>query len=428
MAHVSLRDKCSINTNIDTDTFVGVKAVDGDVSVNFPLGFRLSEDDKGLRKDILLLMNVLSKNTERKDSEINYNPAYNSVKMPVQAYLYIISDYYARGYYREREVSYEVSRNGKINWGRTVKTQRAYLQDDEIYYLDFITKKKNINENELITLIHEFCVYESFDKMGWLFTSAVPPRPNIRFNRRLFHGTVRKKISETFNDRNRQLFINMLAVIDFLGDDGPAGDYRYGTYRFEYVWESMIDKVYGIRDKENYFPKTRWLLGGQLHDNACLEPDTIMLVNGDRSRIYVLDAKYYKYGWTGNPGHLPESTSINKQITYGEYLAENEKFRDENGNSPHVYNAFLMPFSFSNDRFASDDELYYIGSAVSDWKITDGSRPYEQVAGILVDVKTLMKNSSHNEDRILRLAKLIEDKVREYRTGLEYGRQNHAGT
>ena len=65
---------------------------------------------------------------------------------------------------------------------------------------------------------------------------------------------------------------------------------------------------------------------------------------------------------------------------------------------------------------------------MSDWKITDGSRPYEQVAGILVDVKTLMKNSSHNEDRILRLAKLIEDKVREYRTGLEYGRQNHAGT
>ena len=411
MAHVSLRDKCSVNTNIDTDTFVGVKAIDGDISISFPLGFRLSDDDKELRKDILLLLNVLSKNTERRDSEINYDPAYNSVELPVQAYLYIISDYYSRGYYKERELSYEVSRKGKINWGRTVKTQKVYLQDDEIYYLDFVTKKNNINENELITLIHEFCVYESFDKIGWLFTSSVPAEPRIRFNRRLFHGAVRKKISETFNDRNRQLFVNMLAVIDFLGDDGPAGDYRYGTYRFEYVWESMIDRVYGIKDKEDYCPKTRWMIEGRTHDNASLEPDTIMLVNGEKSKVYVLDAKYYKYGWSGNPGHLPESTSINKQITYGEYIAETEKFRNENGKGPAVYNAFLMPFDSSDNRFGTEDELYYAGSAVSDWKTTDGTKPYEQVAGILLDIKTIMKNSSHDEDRILRLSRLIEEKI-----------------
>lgn len=411
MAHVSLRDKCSVNTNIDTDTFVGVKAIDGDISISFPLGFRLSDDDKELRKDILLLLNVLSKNTERRDSEINYDPAYNSVEMPIQAYLYIISDYYSRGYYKERELTYEVSRKGKINWGRTVKTQKAYLQDDEIYYLDFVAKKNNINENELITLIHEFCVYESFDKIGWLFTSSVPAEPRIRFNRRLFHGAVRKKISETFNDRNRQLFVNMLAVIDFLGDDGPAGDYRYGTYRFEYVWESMIDRVYGIKDKEDYFPKTRWMIDGRTHDNASLEPDTIMLVNGEKSKVYVLDAKYYKYGWSGNPGHLPESTSINKQITYGEYIAETEKFRNENGEGPTVYNAFLMPFDSSDNRFGTEDELYYAGSAVSDWKTTDGTKAYEQVLGILLDIKTIMKNSSHDEDRILRLSRLIEEKI-----------------
>lgn len=411
MAHVSLRDKCSVNTNIDTDTFVGVKAIDGDISISFPLGFRLSDDDKGLRKDILLLLNVLSKNTERRDSEINYAPAYNSVEMPIQAYLYIISDYYSRGYYKERELTYEVSRKGKINWGRTVKTQKAYLQDDEIYYLDFVAKKNNINENELITLIHEFCVYESFDKIGWLFTSLVPGEPRIRFNRRLFHGAVRKKISETFNDRNRQLFVNMLAVVDFLGDDGPSGDYRYGTYRFEYVWESMIDRVYGIKEKECYFPKTRWMIDGRTHDNASLEPDTIMLVNGEKSKVYVLDAKYYKYGWSGNPGHLPESTSINKQITYGEYIAETEKFRNENGKEPAVYNAFLMPFDSSDNRFGTGDELYYAGSAVSDWKTTDGTKPYEQVAGILMDIKTIMKNSSHDEDRILRLSRLIEEKI-----------------
>ena len=312
MTLVSLHDKCSVNTNIDTDTFVGIKATDGDISVNFPLGFRLAEDDRTLRKDILLLMSTLKKNTERKDSEINNNSAYNAVDMPVQAYLYIIADYYARGYYRECESVYEVSKRGRINWGRTVKTQKAYIQDNEAYYLDFITKKKNTNENELITLIHKFCVYESFDKIGWLFSSARPEAPEIPFNRKLFHGTVRKKMAETFNDRNRRLLINMIAVIDYLGDDGPSDNFLYGTYRFEYVWESMIDNVYGIKEKEEYFPKTRWNLDKKVHENAALEPDTVMLVNGAENPVYVLDAKYYKFGWSGNPGHLPESTSINK--------------------------------------------------------------------------------------------------------------------
>ena len=32
----------------------------------------------------------------------------------------------------------------------------------------------------------------------------------------------------------------------------------------------------------------------------------------------------YKYGWTGIPEHLPNGSSINKQITYGEYL---EKYK-----------------------------------------------------------------------------------------------------
>ena len=63
-------------------------------------------------------------------------------------------------------------------------------------------------------------------------------------------------------------------------------------------------------------------------------PDTIMIYNG---KYYVLDAKCYKYGWTGIPDHLPNGSSINKQITYGEYL---EKHKGINADS--VFNAFIM--------------------------------------------------------------------------------------
>ena len=100
----------------------------------------------------------------------------------------------------------------------------------------------------------------------------------------------------------------MLAVILYNGEENSEKNYRYGTYRFEYVWEALINKVYGIKEKREYFPNTYWSIDGVQYENACLEPDTIMIWNGN---VYVLDAKYYKYGVTRRMTDLPESTSIN---------------------------------------------------------------------------------------------------------------------
>jgi hypothetical protein len=121
-----------------------------------------------------------------------------------------------------------------------------------------------------------------------------------------------------------------------------------------------------------------------------------------------LDAKYYKYGWSGAPGHLPESTSINKQITYGEYIAKAEQFI-KNGVHPIVYNAFIMPFDSRGKRFPTDKPIYYIGTATSTWK--SGEAQYENVVGILMDVKHLMELDTRlDELEIMNLASLIEEK------------------
>ena len=81
----------------------------------------------------------------------------------------------------------------------------------------------------------------------------------------------------------------MIQIIDHMQDDDSPLEYKYGTYRFEYVWEALIDRVYGIKKKAAYFPRTAWNVNGNSHDNASLGPDTIMLYGKD---IYVLDAKY----------------------------------------------------------------------------------------------------------------------------------------
>lgn len=412
MADQTLLERCKANTNIDTDNFVGIKAVNGDITVSFPLGFNISQNEKDLRKEILLLLNVLSKNTDKRESEINSSDNYNCLTLPIQAYLHIIADYYSRGYYKETEHVYTVSKHGKVNWGKTVKTQRGYIQGDDVLYLDFVTRKSNIKDNEVITLIHEACVHESFEKIGWLFTAFLPNRPRIDIHsqKKYCLAVVKHKLSNTFNDRNRQLLKNMISIISYIGDEGDANDFRYGTYRFEYVWESMIDKAYGIKSKDRFFPKTRWVLPNEEYGNSPLEPDTIMIRD---ETVYVIDAKYYKYGWSGAASHLPESTSINKQITYGEYIAESMEFRKRNNldRNPTVYNAFIMPYDSFGKRFHTERELHYIGSAFSDWKSSDGTKTYEEIAGILVDVKSLMKSHTYSTDRIIELANIIEKNV-----------------
>lgn len=395
-----------MNSNREMDTFVGIKCDDGDISINFPMGYHISEDDNELRKDILLLFATLSANTERKESELlKQGSSFDKVEFPLQSYMYLIKDFFARGYYKEQEVLYKVGKAGKINWNRTIKNQKPYVQDMDVFYLDFITKKNSVKENELITLIHEYCVYESFERIGWLFTKMMPKKPWIVEQDRLFRSVLKEKISHTFNDKNRRLFRHMLAIIDYEGDKTSDRNYRYGTYRFEYVWEKMIDKVFGIENKAEYFPKTTWYVNGNKYDNASLEPDTIMIYG---SNVYVLDAKYYKYGVTKKVWDLPESSSINKQITYGEYIANENRFKKKYGENMQVFNAFLMPFDSLKSKHLDNEDMVKVGEAVSNWK--DNSEEYQKIQGILIDVKTLMSINVRQEIKeIEKLAKLIRN-------------------
>lgn len=405
MRQTSLFERCKVNTNRDDDAFVGLKCDGNDISIHFPLGFASSHDEKGLRGDILLLLNTIKSTTAKKDSEcVAGVRTFDRVAFPVQAYLEVIYDFYKRGYYKEIEVSYDVSKKGKINWNRTIKTQKAYIQDGSAYYLDFVTKNNSLQNDQMITLIHEYCVYESFEKMGWLFTGSLPPKPKIKFHYRLFKGILIDKIAATFNDKNKMLFRNLLAIIEYNGAGYSSKKFMYGTYRFEYVWESMIDKVYGVSDKKEYFPRTYWNIGETETPNACLEPDTIMIFDND---IYVLDAKYYKYGATKEVEDLPESTSINKQITYGEYIDEQRKFREKHGKEMKVYNAFLMPFKASSDKWMTEKKVVRVGQAYGDWKTN--LKSYEKVQGIVVDIKHLMSIfTRENEEEIRILAEQIK--------------------
>ena len=330
-----------------------------------------------------------------------------SVELPIKAYLEVIRFFMDQnGYFTEKVPEYKDGIRGKYDWSKTIRKKRPLIQTNGTpVYIDYIVRVSAQNDRNMITQIHKFCVYESFVKLGWLFTPYLPEKPTIFRDNKLFLTVLRDKLSNTYIDRDKQLFQSMIAMIEYLDYISEERNFYYGTNRFEYIWEKLIDQVFGIRNKMDYFPRTRWMLrSGKSRINAALEPDTIMLHN---NKIYVIDAKFYKFGITGNPADLPESSSINKQITYGEYIASQEKFIAKYGDNVPVFNAFLIPYNAHERRFGTNSIFLNIGEATGDWK--NSGKKYEKVQGILVDIRFLMHHHVGNHDnQIKELALSIE--------------------
>ena len=128
MSEYVIKSHCHINTNRESDTFVGLDCRNEELTVNFPLGYQLSDNDSGIRKDILLLMRTLALASFAQNSTVNFSDEKAEYSaFPLQEYLFIISDFFSRGYYQERESYYSVSPRGKIDWKRTIKTQSPYI-------------------------------------------------------------------------------------------------------------------------------------------------------------------------------------------------------------------------------------------------------------------------------------------------------------
>ena len=120
-----------------------------------------------------------------------------------------------------------------------------------------------------------------------------------------------------------------------------------------------------------------------------------MIYNG---KYYILDAKCYKYGRTGIPDHLPNGSSINKQITYGEYL---EKYKGVDTGS--LFNAFIMPYNMADNPFKLTS---FVGN-IGDWRYN--RKYYERIQGVVMDTRYLMYHYSGKpiKEKVA-LAKCIE--------------------
>ena len=403
-----LKDFCRV-CNVFEDEFVGLKFIEGKPIVVFPRGFRLAETDEEVRRDIVHLLSILRRFTEKREGADKPNYKREElVSFPILAYQYIIYDFLSNGYYTEKDVEYRISDKGKISWKRTIQKVRPVVDDDNIFYLEFVTKK-SITKADLITKIHEYCVYESFSKLGWLYlnSSYVPRKPTLKFKKKLFLSVLNEALNNTFNNSKKMLFGSMINIINDASEKAVFPDCSYGVTKFEHVWENLIDYVYGEDNKDDYFPHGHYeiIKSGNIVASSPLYPDTIMKID---DKVFILDAKYYKYGLIPNPAFLPPTASIHKQITYGDYVFT-KRFAEEN----KIYNAFVLPFATEDE-----DNLKFVSVGTGDWIEYDAKTPnHKYVLVILLDTKHIMDTySKHNMRDIDQMARFIETNLYHYRS------------
>ncbi|WP_147564904.1 LlaJI family restriction endonuclease [Clostridium tyrobutyricum] len=398
--HTALKDEditkhCIVNTNEDGDRFVGIKADSDNVMVYFPIGYQLPKTDAEIRTDIKHLIQVLSEFTTKKDRLLTLNKfaAPQTVDFPINAYKGVIEYYFSIGgkYYVEVDPTYKTSATGKQDWSRTVKNQVPLIQKkcnvSSFIYTEFTVRATTPNDTKQITQINRFCVYEAFKKLGWLYVPYMPeqpgPHPDVKTSIAIING----RLGNTNDDKKRALFQSMKNMLEYMDEKTSDKQFYFGTDDFDHVWEKLIDRAFGEKNKDKYFPRTRWLLDcGKYKEKRPLLPDTVMIYN---DKIYVLDAKCYRYGRTGNPDHLPNGSSINKQITYGEYI---ERIHGINNDS--LFNAFIMPYNMAENFLGLTDTVGNIGEAVGDWR--KNKKNYERIQGIVMDTRYLMYHYTGN--------------------------------
>lgn len=388
-----IKKHCHINTNADGDRFVGIKADSDDATIYFPIGYNLPDADAQIRTDIKHLIQVLSEFTTKDERllAVNKFAAPQSVDFPINAYKGVIEYYFSVGgkYYIETDPTYKTSSTGHQDWPRTIKNQMPLVQRkgdvSSFIFTSFTVRSVTPNDTKLITQINRFCVYEAFKRLGWLYVPYMPEDPGPHPDVKTSIAIIQNKLAVTYDDKKKSLFQAMKDILCYIDEQTSEKEFYFGTDDFDSVWERIIDRAFGEKDKDKYFPKSRWLLDyGKYKEKHPLMPDTIMIYNG---KYYVLDAKCYKYGWTGITDHLPNGSSINKQITYGEYL---EKYK---GVAPDMlFNAFIMPFNMAENCFGINKTVGNIGEAIGDWRYN--KKYYERIQGIVIDTRHLMYHYS----------------------------------
>ena len=359
--------------------YVGIITYKDKVLFIFPKYIDKKETELDLQefKPILKLLKEYSK-TENLDSEeletlgLDLENQYTNT-IPLLAY--ILDNYIENDIYYNEIVTDEYNGEGEILWDKTVDNIDPFIVNNQVIYLDFITKLNVLNDSSLIANIHRFIINECIEFMhntgldsylGYNLDKVDCDLDNIE-DYEFIVNKIEMEMQLQFNDNK----INTLkSMISFINNSSNKGDdcniELFGTRSFYVVWEKLCSRVFAneFESSENkskydkfYINSPIWEDSGK-QDMSIDESDEIITKKNrltpdilktceynEKKYLLILDAKYYNIVFSNKiVKYNPGIADISKQYLYKLAL---DKYIKEN-NIKEIENIFLFP-TYDND-------------------------------------------------------------------------------
>ena len=405
-----------IATGEANNSFVGMKIIGNQIHFYFPESYHFDAENFE-RDDFLDILKTISiaKSTSM-DMEGTYDSHRNDNDLAILSYIWIMQDYLKNGFFANFEKTLKTNQKGRINWKKTLQ-QQPIVSGKNIIFQNLITEVKS-PQDSILTEAYKYCVKKSVSLIGWIYgvtTESIEIIADSNLEIPRYLDAVKYEKDVTFDDEKRSRLLHMENVLIGLDEVADDNNIVYGVDSYHYVFERMIDSIFGTERVDDYYPSFIWHLkysdktGGQA--GPTIRPDTIMKY-GSEDDIYIIDSKFYRYSsldLTQTKG-LPEASSIVKQITYGSYVQSQHP--DKN-----IYNIFILPYdSLSSKADIIDDEnkrLVYIGNVSSGW---ENEKSYGTIYTFLIDLRYVVRTwnrLSHDIDKknLVDQLKLITDNM-----------------
>lgn len=388
----------SVTNKID-DSFVGIKIHNNKIDFYYPETYNMDFSSiENSKRDVIAILQTISIAKTHTPSKAKIESSFsNNNALPIVSYLWILRDYLMNGFYINKEKNLKQNQKGKVDWKRTINSN-PIVSHGNVIYKDLTVSVIN-NLDNIIVEIHKYCVKLSINLLGWLFginnSSFINSLAFCKDIRALYIDALKKELNNTYDDLKKLRLIHMLTIVEGLGDNPNQNEIVYGVDSYAYIFERMINSIFGNKDAAKFNPSADWYLKKNAYNpfkSSDLRPDTILIHD---SIAYVLDSKFYRFGFTADNKDLPETTSIQKQITYGDFI-KNNKMGDE---IQKVRNAFILPYNKENNKLNLHNELEYIGYSKTDYR--KGTEDHEIIHAFLIDLKHVVmtwNKRNHGDD------------------------------
>ena len=325
-------------------------------------------------------------------------------RSPFYSMLWLIKDYIKNGFYFEKEKKVHKKNNGTIYWKKTIKTNDILVIKNGFIFKTIFRKGSNFNDASFLAEIYKAALSYSIEKLGFVFglTNSFKTKLKIKDNHensQLIYF-LKSQLMQTNNDSKKILMKHLLTIISSAVDNETFTDFFVNGNEFEYVFERMVNAVLGNQKVSDFynqfvyvfdFNKLPSFIKHKKEISASkLRPDTI-LKDDKNSIFYIIDSKFYKYGYTFLTSDLPQSSSIEKQIGYNEYLRK-ELLEKNNqlglGESMGVKSIFALPTSANIKGMGIVNNIGY--ALRKNENKFDGNKIDNKIRVVLLDLKSLI--------------------------------------